>query len=329
MSAGIAHLAESATIDACWRQWSVLTGDGIPLGRQHARSIIDPEALVLASLSLRERERRLTDRLLWWADTGAKLLSVQRLNTMKMLYPRDVWERGVPWFAARALERGDGRWKKLASTQALEPRDAARPGKGSEQPHLIEPAALMLCLRAGFGVGVKADLMTFLIGSCAAHRQRRISATAIAGALAYSKTSVRRAATEMAQARFIEASADRPTTYAVNAESWARTLRLQDPYRTFAVAESEDIQVPVWRFWSWTYAFLEQVRERVWDHADPVVRASRARDIAEEFRVPLAWMGLALPDARQYPGERYFDAFVDLVQRVTATVEADVSQPPL
>ncbi len=49
----------------------------------------------------------------------------------------------------------------------------------------------------------------------------------------------------------------------------------------------------------------------------PVVQASRARDLGEEYRQPLRWNDIRVPDAHMYPGEYYLEAFRELVAEVT------------
>ena len=189
----------------------------------------------------------------------------------------------------------------------------------------------MLRLRAGFGVGAKADLMAFLIGASSSLRETAIWTTAnvVAEATSYSRASVARAAADMSLAGFIEASADRPPMYSIEVDPWARVLRLWDPYeKPRSLADSWDaasFEVPPWRFWAQLFAFLvscvDWAREATNDTAAPVVHASRARDLVERFGRYLVWNGIDLPDGRLLPGERYLGAFVELVEQVVERVE--------
>lgn len=329
MSAAIASRAEQCVIDACWRQWRTLVGDGLVAGQRPARSIIDPEALVLASLALRDHERRLADRLLWWASGGAGLMSVQRLVTLKDLFRCDAVEEGVRWFATRAMSAGDARWRGLAEGRAhtVEP---SRAGKGPAVPQLLEPSTLMLRLRAGFGVGAKADVMTFLIGACGAQgtNEMWVDAVTIARATSYAPGSVRRAVREMALARFVDASAAHPRTYSVHARRWARALGLHDPFaRRPSTDDDAGLDVPPWRFWSHHYGLL--VAAGTWarsleqEEIPAVVAASRARDLVERFPRALTWTGVPAPDPRLHPGERYGAAFATLVEELARFVDED------
>lgn len=329
MYAPIAKRAEQVIVDACWKQWRSLTGEGLALGQRPATTIIDPEALVVASLALRHREQRLRDLLYWWAREGSHLLSVQRLRTVSNVFPEQALDGGVEWFASLALEAGDARWKRVAS--AARGDEPVRPGKGPKRLQLIDPATLMLRLRAGFGVGAKADLMAFLLGASAARRQGELWTTAhvISEATCYSRASVARAAADMSLARLIEASLDRPTQYSLEWKSWAQVLQLwkhgQPEHLAREGDHEEPFEVPRWRFWAHTYAFAVSVfgwaRSASEDEVAPVVLSSTARDLVEEFGRYLAWDGVLLPDARTFPGERYLSPFLEVVDQVMGRME--------
>ena len=325
MSALVDDLASRAAQVAaalCWRQWRALAGAGLPLGQQPVGSIVDPEALVLTSLAVRGQERRLDDQLRWWAEAGAWLMSVQRMRTLLGDFPTRV-RAELGWFAARAVEAGDPRWRVFVGK--TKKADAGRPGKGPRELLLLEPATLMLRLRAGLGVGAKADLLTFLIGAASRAGAPVVATTAevIAKAISYSIASTRRAASEMVVARLVDASADRPVTYATDVAGWAGLLRLVEPA---FVAEAAgmgwraQVDVPPWRFWAQMLPFLAACAELSADaavaKAAPVVQASRMRDLAERFRRPLAWNGIEWIDPRRFPGERYAEAFARLADSV-------------
>jgi hypothetical protein len=316
--------ATACAVDICWRQWRTLASVGV--GEAPAASIIDPEALVLLSLMVRSDERRLDDQLLWWAESGSSLMSVQRMRTLLADAPQRVRE-GIGEFAATAVSAGDARWKVLVRP-GQKPLDARR-GKGPRELQLIDPATLMLRLRAGFGVGAKADLLTFLLGAAGRVGEASVLTTAegIAKGLSYSVASVRRAASDMALARLIESGPDRPVQYAVDAKSWSDVLNLRDPL-VHRDGGQEPV-VPAWRFWSHVFAFLAACVALGEDasvaDAPPVVQASHARDVAERFRRALSWSGIEWVDPRQFPGTRYLDAFGVLLTRVVELVGLDAS----
>ncbi len=190
----ISRVAHHAALDVCWSQWQTLGALAVPVGNSGAKSIIDPEALLLASLGMRQYERRLNDFIAWWAEAGSIFMSVQRLTTLAAEFPASVQE-GIGGFALVAVKGGDRRWKRHSAGEPIPQRGF----KGSREPHLQSVAAEMLRLRAGFGVGVKADVLTFLLGI----RGTPATVKEVARATAYSERSVRTAAAEMALAGMI------------------------------------------------------------------------------------------------------------------------------
>src|SRR3990172_1251741 len=91
------------TINGAWLQWRSLGSQVNATGR--ARYMVDPEALILISLALRDHERRLGDVLASWAASDAGGLSVQRMNNLAGKFPGRVKDR-LAEFALLALEDG-------------------------------------------------------------------------------------------------------------------------------------------------------------------------------------------------------------------------------
>ena len=200
--ADLGRQATGAAVDAAWRQWAVL---GASAGGARPRTVLDPEALVLASLALVPEERRLADVLLWWASVGAPLLSVQRTRTLaKVLL--DPESHVLSEFAGSAVAAGDRRWTRLAGPDGID----ARPGKGAERPDVSDPSALVLRLRAAFGVSAKADVFAVLLGT-----ERPVTVRELAGASGYSTVAVRVALGEMALAGAATPTGASPAAYRV------------------------------------------------------------------------------------------------------------------
>ena len=329
----VREASEAGLAQACWRQWRSIKGEHhLTRDERPARSIIDPEALILASLASRRVERRLDESILWWLPRGSRLLSVQRFKTLARDFPLESQD-DITWFANLAVGSGDARWTSLAAEghptpQAFGRARFPRQEKGPIALELLEPATLMLRLRAGFGVGAKADLLTFLLG-VAAHRGRSdawVEGAPIAEALAYSKVSVRRATHDMTLAGLIEVSRDRSPDLAVDREAWARLLQRTHSDSALSVAETHRAadQLPGWCFWSQTFALLglcarwgTRVRE---GSAPPTVAASWARDIVEAHRSLFhrnRWPRIAL---EVHPGERLLEPFEAMVLNVVEWV---------
>lgn len=334
MSEPIAEFASSLREDLtqlCWHHWQMLMGTGLRTG-SHGVAALDPEALLLMSLAVRAHERRLDDLMLWWAEDGAFLLCVQRLQTMLTEFPEPL-AHDVAWFAQLSQKGGDRRWRPLLKATPTE--GTPRPGKGPRELHLLAAPTLLLRLRAGLGVGAKADVLSFLLATASARseHQARTTAEVMAKALCYSVASVRRAAGEMALARLIAADSERPVQYHADARAWAHVLQ---PAAAGAVREGgyaaapapATADLPPWRFWAQMFALTAAVLalcdDAKFQQAATVVQASKCRDIAERFRRVLEWNRIPWPDPRRTPGEQYLPVFLQLMRDVVAWMQAKV-----
>ena len=280
-----------------WAQWSTLATVAVPAGPR-ARSMVDPEALVLLSLALRGRQRRLDDLVAGWARAAPALLSVQRLIHLSESFPAGVAE-GIGAFARAAADAGDRRWRTHAAEAEAE---AARvPRKAIGAPRLAEAPALLLRLRAGFGVGARADVLAFLL----AQRGAEAPVSAIAGATGYSGSGVRTAAEEMVLAGFAKRVEAAPTAYCADHRAWAGVLQLR------VTSSAKGPEVPPWRYWATVFAFLAGVdawaaeaEEAEWS---AYVASSRARDLVEDHARSLRIAKLRLPDPREPGGAAFLE----------------------
>ena len=265
--AQLARALRVALLDVVWRQWRVL---GASASNGSARSatlrasedspqprhaVVDPEALVLVSLTLLDQERRLGDLLHDWGARNSDLLSVQRMKNLMADYSDPVrapLARRVAWFAAVAREVGkDLRWRSVAQDWDLSPDRRpdfethqgsptmgakyvraigahAPPNASSKaratRTRLVSGATLMLQLRLGLGVGVKSDLLAFLL----ANEGEPATVRDIAKATGYTVAAVRRAADDLAAARLIESRDGQPVGYRATYDAWAPLLGLPD-----------------------------------------------------------------------------------------------------
>lgn len=294
-------------VAVAWAQWSALATMAVPAGPR-ARSMVDPEALVLLSLAVRGRDRRLDDLVLGWARAASPLLSVQRALHLAEAFPQGVRE-GMGAFARAAADAGDRRWRAHAAE--AEPVPAPR-RKVPGAPRLAEAPALMLRLRAGFGVGARTDVLAFLL----AHRGTEVSVGTIAGATGYSGSAVRTAAEEMVLAGFAKRIEGSPTTYSVDHRAWAGVLQLRP------TSSPQGPHVPPWRYWAAVFAFLADVE--AWggeaETADwsPYVASSRARDLVEDHARTLRTARLRLPDPREPGGAVFLEDLERGMQHVHA-----------
>lgn len=283
-------------VAVAWAQWSALTTMAVPAGPR-ARALVDPEALVLLSLAVRGQDRRLDDLVLGWARAASALLSVQRLSHLAEAFPAAVRE-GLGAFARAASDAGDRRWRALAG----EADTGGRPRrKVAGAPRLADAPALLLRLRAGFGVGARADVLTFLLSL----RGAEAPVSAIAGATGYSGSAVRAAAEEMVLAGFAKRVEAAPTAYCADHRAWAGVLQ----FRPTSSPKGPD--VPPWRHWDIVFAYLADVAawagEAEAAEWSAYVASSRARDLVEDHARPLRTAKLRLPDPREPGGAAFLE----------------------
>lgn len=308
----IKELVDQTAVDVAWKQWTSLGAGAASTTSEPARSVVDPEALVLLSLSLLESERRLADFLAWWAEVGAKLLSVQRYKTQLRQFPERIRD-DCAGFARLAIDAGDLRWRPYASEQ--KPSWATRGRKGGDVPHVRGSTGLLVRLRAGFGVNAKADALAFLIGS----GEDAFTTQQVATAIGYGKTTVHVALQDMVLARLIHQSPGQPATYRVQRQPWSELLELASPDAT-GTAE--------WRYWLQVHSFLAQShdflsRPESSDLSEYVV-SSKLRDLVAAHRSTFSMIRLPLPDAEDYRGAEYIGCFLRIVQLLNGWCASNV-----
>ena len=299
----LSRLVVDAAAEVCWKQWKQLgaMGSGQP---GDAQSVIDPEALLLMSFHVEEHERRLQDMWLWWASTGSRLTSVQRLLTLSETFPGRA-RAGVSRFAAAAYEAGDARWKRHADSNAVASRRRGQKGPGT--PDLWAPGALLVRLRAGVGLGAKADMLAFLLSNL----RGAPTISDVAATTAYSNQAIRQAANDLVLARFISESSERPTRLKAPLEAW---------YHLLASPHPGDEQHPNWCYWSDLFAFVAAVGE--WsedaDSMSPYVQSYKARDLLARHIRGLERNEIPIEDPDAFRGEEYLPAFARSVERVAS-----------
>ena len=236
------ELRESA-LAVLWRQWRAVGGQAASKGEAHA--IVDPEALVLLSLTLVEHERRLADILHDWTVLNSDLLSVQRAKNLVEAYPAGAAGR-LAWLAGIAFREGkDLRWRSLAEGSSNDPgAKVETPPHRSNKMRAVRvrldgAATLLLRLRLGFGVGAKADLLGFLLGLAGEWAIVRD----IRAATGYTTATVRRAAEDMAAAQLVHVTTRQPVAFRADPRAWSEVLGFPEG-------------PPPWRSWQQRFAFV-------------------------------------------------------------------------
>ena len=282
--------AREALLGVLWAQWTALGALGAH--QRTTRTLIDPEALLLASLSLREEERRLDDVLLWWAQGGSTYLSTGRVSALAHRFP----DADVGAFAAAAAAR-DPRWTRLRGDA---PAVQGRPSKGGTL-RLETPPALWLRLRTLLGVGVKADVAARLLSGGAA------TVSEAAAALDYTASALRSALADLSDGGWVD-GAGRPRRYHIDAAAWAALLGQE---------------VPAWHPWAATLSALLDVARWSGAHAlsDAYVAATYGWDLAERHAGALESLGVRVKRPRARDAEAFTTTLLALLHTWIDQVE--------
>jgi hypothetical protein len=216
VEARVARNLWEAAIDLVWRQWR---GIGAAATGEAVKQQVDPEALCLASLFFQDHEPRLWVAMTDWLRFGASLLSVQRVKNLAGQFP-SIGKQLDALAHVAVREAKDARWASLLGS--------TRPGKAARAPikqraagpALLAAPALMLRMRAAFSVGVKSDLLAFLLG-----QRLRVTVAVAATALGYRKPAVFRALQDLRAAALVH-SAELPAAaeYWINSTDWYSPL---------------------------------------------------------------------------------------------------------
>lgn len=302
----IRQLEESA-MEAAWIQWRSI-GSFIESDRM-AKSIVDPEALLLVSLALHHRERRLSDILASWARSGSKIFSVQRAKNLLKWFPEVIKARLAEFAWIAKTEGSDFRWESLAGPGPGPTAQKRLPWKS--YPATWQSSALLLRLRLAFGVGIVPDLLSYLMSL----EGEWASARLVAKATDFSIYSIRRTANNMAASRLLESTQAKPMQYRVKPEEWRRLLSI-------------DGEFPVWRYWYQVYSLVANVINIAGTgellDLSPYLLGSRLRDIVEAHEDAFILNRIEVPDPRRFPGEEYIHAFNDTISMLASWVRDSV-----
>ena len=242
---------EHALHDLLWRQWTLL---GVP-GTVSTRvsSPLDPEALLLLGLESARTEPRLFDEVLEWLLEHGHRIDVQRLRNLVREDP-DYPVRLVAAAAAVAGSEDDSaKWKRLAEPPG-KPAGKSEPlfllpgNLGATDPPSFNAvfakygyrhpgikfrkhtgtipmrtaAALRFRLRALFGIGIRAETLTYLVSGMSGPVKQ------LAGASGYSLLGTNQAVRELEESEAIEMRKNgRERIYWTDAIRWWNFLDIE------------------------------------------------------------------------------------------------------
>jgi hypothetical protein len=243
---------EAAVHELLWRQWTLLGAAGAAGGGETS-SPLDPEALLLLTVESARTEPRLFDEVLDWLLKHGSWIDVQRLRN---LLKEDA---GGPAQIVAAVagfvgeSDSSSKWKRLAEIPRKAPRETEPlfllPGNealtspasinslftryGYRRPRirtreLTGPlpmrlaAGLRFRLRALFGIGIRAEVLSYLISG------RSGNGMEIARAAAYSPLGIHQALQELVQSESVKVRAKgRERVYWTHSIQWWDFLGVQ------------------------------------------------------------------------------------------------------
>ena len=319
-------------LDLLWRQWSAL---GVP-GRTttEERRIVDPESLLLLSMTIGRYDARLFDEILDWLVVNGAFLNVQRLRNLVKRF--DFQSQAQLSAISELLMKKSNdplKWKRLASPRSPrnpEPLFFLKSGKPIPMPDEKAPEfsayglmrgpiklrghalpfptkgmpSLLLRLRALLGVNARCELFCLLAAA------EEIHPSDVARQTGYSPRTVQNTLAEMARSGGVQMrSGNRDKWYSLNSGVLDSLLK------------PEGSPTP-WVNWAPLFRALEMLWIRVIDpkreNLDPLTLASEWRRLGKEIRPLLAdagW-GRQLEDDTSFRGVEYSAVFIRNIEGI-------------
>ena len=318
-------------LDLLWRQW---TSIGVPgYSASEESKVVDPEPLLMLTLTVARYDPRLFDAVLDWLHVNGEFMNVKRLQNLVKEYQ---FQAGPQLGAvSQMLGRKSSfalKWKKLASEYLLdEPvplffmkdgRPMAVPddtdeafrghgflrsvykSKGAAQQFPREGMpALLLRLRALFGVNSRCEILC-LLGSVG-----EIHPSLIARLIGQAPRTTQNLLSGMVRSGAIQVrTSAREKVYSLSPDKLDKLLRPDGPTPWINA-------VPLHRALEVLWLGLSDPKHK---QLDNLMLASQWRRLAREIRPLLgdAGMGQSLRDDSSFKGEKYYDIFVEDINRV-------------
>jgi len=317
-------------LEILWSQWSTV-GTYTSVSSPGA-AVVDPEALVCATMWFGRYSPRLFDEAMDWLKTNDALISLDRLKSIARLFSSDT--RAVlgavldyMWMVeGRTKFRGkSSRWENERIEKA-EPLFRSWPEKGepvsgdcdevflrwglergrvelrgmSSAPSLANEGNLRFVLRDLFGLGVRAEVATYLV------LVGRGNSSQVAKAVTQNQRAVYAVLDDLARGGFAhKREAGREIVFTIEAERWRAFIKHEDKARFVQ--------------WAGVLSTLQKIlvdrleNERA--YGSLYLASSRFRELSLQLtkRLTNAGVILPIPNPVDYPGEEYSDAFLGYV----------------
>lgn len=318
-------------LDMLWRQWSAIGVSGY--SNSEESKVIDPEALLMLTLTVARHDARLFDEVLDWLEINGDYLNVQRINNLLKQF--DFQAKAELSAVAEVLGQKSSvalRWKKLATKYSQDKESSlfymkdGRPmptsngydeifrrhgllrsevkKRGLSQPFPKEGMpSLLLRLRALFGVSLRCEILC-LLGSV-----DEIHPSLIAKLLGQNPRSTQITLTEMARSGVVQ----------------VRNNAREKNYALSPVFLDELLRPEGWTPWV-NSSPLFRALEILWlgvtnvklQSLDPLLLASEWRRITKQIKplFGIAGMGQPLRDDSLFTGDKYYEVFIGDIRHI-------------
>jgi len=320
-------------LNLLWRQWTAIGVSGY--GSAEEVKVVDPEALLLLTLTVARYDARLFDEVLGWLEINGGYLNVQRLQNLVKRF--DFQARAELSAVADRLGRESSvalKWKKLAATYS---QDAESPlfyrqdGQPMPLPDncdlifqrhglLRSPVrtrglsrsfprdgmpSLLLRLRALLGVNLRCEILC-LLGSV-----DEIHPSLIARLTGQNPRSTQNVLAEMVHSGVVQVrTRAREKIYSLSRGTLDALLRPNGltPWQN---------SVPLFRALEILWLGVTDPKRQ---GLDPLLLASEWRRLANEIRALLgdAGMGQPLRESSLFAGEKYYAVFQEDIREFIA-----------
>jgi hypothetical protein len=310
-----------------WRQWSAI---GVA-GYSHAEEskVVDPEALLLLTLTVARHDPRLFDEVLDWLNINGAFLNVQRLQNLLKQY--DFQAKAELSSVAEWLGRKSNyamKWKKLASSYSLESAQSLffmKEGKAFPEPNNPEKSfsmhgllrnpietrglskpfptegmpTLLLRLRALLGVNIRCEILC-LLGSV-----DEIHPSEIAKLIGHAPRTTQNALAEMARSGVVQVRTHgREKIYALKLGALDNLLRSDFDMTPWANS------APLFRAMEMLWLGIADPKKEA---MDDLLLSSELRRVAKNMKPLLGDAGWGQPfrDESAFKGDSYAKVFFE------------------
>ncbi|MEI6786919.1 MAG: hypothetical protein WCL49_00410 [bacterium] len=318
-----------------WGQWCQIGVAGSTTLK--SQWVIDPEPLLAFTTEVARHDARMFDEVLDWLVTNGRWINTQRLTTivkqnkvgdMAAIGAIASWlsdkDKSMKWrglarhMVATEQKRGEALFGAQSGVSAgtTEPpethftqygllRGPIRSRGMTKAVNMKDPLNIMFKSRAVFGIGIRADVMTYLVTTDGGYARR------IAEILGYNHMRVTEVLAGMAEAGMVTVhAAGRTKHYRAEREKWPSVLL---PERSV---------ISQWVNWQSLTRGLTTIWREVWaldeSRADVYVFSSKMRKAMQAANDDLQSCGVdfAIEDDKGYLAEAYLPVFLRNVDGV-------------